>query len=1040
MSYRLPLSITSEIGRLREVIVHRPGREIEMVSPDNFGRMLFDDILNLSAAQENHDLLVQVLKKCGVKIHYFQDLLVDVFHIIGQEERQKFIELVGRLEGCSGKYCQKLASYSPKGLADALIGGEPRAASLTRLLRQDIYAFPPLPNMMFVRDGATVVGSGVILSSMAHAVRSREVLLWDLIFGHHPYFCQNGTPPWRWLGDFESRFKTKEMVRGHIGFERVSLEGTHFRLSGLEDSTTLEGKNENVRLKADYVRFTQGPEYALEGGSIFVLSEDTLMVGCGVRTSAAALDKLASDLFERRGAIQTILVAVIADAHKSHLDTYFSVVDQDHYLLYAPVMEEYGGQLTMYRMWLDKGQIRVESHKSLAEALDTAGFADVDSRVGYCAGIKPPTKEDSDVNRIEGRINQEREWHSQALNMLAIAPGKLIASARNHGTLDFMEENWGYTLYPAEEFVNLADDKIAAWLRSDQKAVITLADSELSRAHGGPRSLILPLRRDPLRAGEPAGYLEWEKGSPYPDDRESAKSEEIALNVHSETGRLFQVVLHQPGEEIARLTPANKDALLCDDILDLKLARQEHNEFSDLLRSLGVEVYEIQDLLAEALERKGVGAVIDKAIELQQEAVEENGGKWLPSYTESLKAHLKTEWDGGKGEALAEALIAGVLAPAQHPALYLNDSHPFLLTPIPNLLFTRDPAAIVGDNAVVCYMKKPARLREGLVLHYVLQYLVDEGRIEKRDLWFDYFAEQEALDQQLETFESKIKEGKQFEDLTKKDIENEQSDLEKDGELQRVEGGDILIIHDKILAIGCSERTTREILEKLARRFFKLGGESDTGDLPIETIFAVLMPEQRSSMHLDTIFTMISEDECLAHQPLIMTDGTEQVRVVQISLDKEKKCVETREVDSLINSLEATIRNYIPGYKLAPILAGGENPLYQDREQWCDGPNVLAIAPGVVIGYERNYRTFQELGKHGYFVCHARDVMKDEKLKGRILEAMEASTKPNSYDERHTREKFAIKIRGRELSRARGGPRCMSMPLERGPVYPSKND
>ncbi len=1040
MKHGIPLSVTSEIGRLREAIVHAPGREIEMVTPRNFERMLFDDILYRKAAAKEHDCLIKVLKKAGIEVFYFLDLLAETLHLIGDKRRKEFVQFVSQLEGCPPEYCKLLLDYSPEGLADVLIGGEPREESLTRFLRRDIYALSPLPNMMFVRDCATVVGDAVVLSSMAHAVRSREVLLLSLVFKHHPHFCYQGIAPWHWLGDFRGRLSKEGAMRGQFGFERISLRGTNFRLSS-PDGLSIGGKeyagtnaqvtsgDKSVTLQADYVRFTQGPQHTLEGGNIFILSPEILLVGCGQRASAAAIDRLARDLFGRRSRIRTILVAIVAGDKDSHLDTFFSIVDRDQYVIHPPVMEEYGAQLTMFKMWLDKGRICVQAYDSMKEALESENLKYEERNVAYCAGVTPFSggwMENASEIKVDDRIAQEREWHNQALNMLPLAPGILIASQRNEKTLKHLQEQWGYERFEAEEFLDeLEEGVLDEWLQCGKRAVITLDDSELLRGHGGPRSLVLPLRRDEVDDGPFSVHVK----SPLKDaEREHAPQSgsdapdlrEIQLNVRSETGRLRQVVLHTPGKEIARLSPTNHDALLYDDVLDLKRTQKEHGDFSELLRALDITVYEVENLIANALRGKErLGDVFDLVADLQKEAVEERGGKWLPSYKETLKTKLAKT----KGvEELSRMLIAGVTADSSHPALFLDDADPFLLTPIPNIMFMRDPAAVVGDNAIVCYMQKPARLREGLLLHYALQALVDQEIIPRDDLWFDHFRDVGILEERGKSLSG-----------DRSELEAKKRVLEEQGKRQRVEGGDILVIHEHILAIGCSERTTRETLERLATKLFSVPRDVDPR---IHEIFVVLMPAQRSAMHLDTIFTMVSEDECLVYEPMVMPQGVEQVRVVRVVPDRNQEGrlegIKTQPVNSLIKELERAIAKYEndPNYKLMPILTGGDNPLYQDREQFYDGANVLAIAPGVIIGYERNYRTFRELERAGYRVYHARDVMQDEELKRDILQAMESSI-PGKRTYQRYRGKYAIAIEGRELSRARGGPRCMSMPLQR---------
>jgi arginine deiminase len=202
-----------------------------------------------------------------------------------------------------------------------------------------------------------------------------------------------------------------------------------------------------------------------------------------------------------------------------------------------------------------------------------------------------------------------------------------------------------------------------------------------------------------------------------------------------------------------------------------------------------------------------------------------------------------------------------------------------------------------------------------------------------------------------------------------------------------------------LLIVGLSERTNKDAITELARSL----SEVDAG---VSTIIAVELPKQRSFMHLDTVFTFTSRDECLIYPPVILPSGRQAATVTEIDLTKKDVRFAPRK------SLLAALRR--KGIDVDPIYCGGKKAIDQQREQWTDGANAFTLAPGIVMLYERNVRTAEELAKHGYHI-----VYEDDLLLGR------------AELETWTKKKYAIQIQGHELSRARGGPRCMTMPLER---------
>jgi arginine deiminase len=305
--------------------------------------------------------------------------------------------------------------------------------------------------------------------------------------------------------------------------------------------------------------------------------------------------------------------------------------------------------------------------------------------------------------------------------------------------------------------------------------------------------------------------------------------------------------------------------------------------------------------------------------------------------------------------ALAEVLIGGIL----------NEKHgsgelpSFDLVPVPNFFFMRDPQVVLGDGVVICGMATEARRREALLSKYVFQY---HSAFRDRNLfWTDF--------------------------------------TDGAGAAPTIEGGDVLVASRELLLVGLTQRTNRSAIRRLAKAL----QDANAG---VKTIIVVELPKQRSFMHLDTVFTFTSRHECLIYPPVILPRGSQPATVT--SMDLTKKSISYTPQKSLLAALK---KNRLD---LEPIYCGGKRAVDQQREQWTDGANAFALAPGIIMLYERNVRTAEELAKHDYHI-----VYEDDLLLGR----MELET--------WTDKKYAIQVAGHELSRARGGPRCMTMPLER---------
>ena len=314
---------------------------------------------------------------------------------------------------------------------------------------------------------------------------------------------------------------------------------------------------------------------------------------------------------------------------------------------------------------------------------------------------------------------------------------------------------------------------------------------------------------------------------------------------------------------------------------------------------------------------------------------------------------------------LAETLISGIARETESGELPKFD-----LFPIPNLFFMRDPQVVIGDRVVISSMATQARRRESLLSKYVFEHH-PHFRGGNAPVWAD------------------LMEGEPDQPVTRRS--------------PTLEGGDVLVPRRDILLVGISERTNKAGVEAMMRSLKKSKSS-------VRTVIIVEVPKQRSFMHLDTIFTFINRHECLIYPPVILPGGSQAATVTMVDLTKKGALVYSEQ-----KSLLATLKK--KKFDLDPIYCGGTRAVDQQREQWTDGANAFALAPGIILMYERNIRTAEALSKNGYHI-----VYEDDLLLGRVeLETW-------------TDKKYALQIQGNELSRARGGPRCMTMPLEREDV------
>jgi arginine deiminase len=382
------------------------------------------------------------------------------------------------------------------------------------------------------------------------------------------------------------------------------------------------------------------------------------------------------------------------------------------------------------------------------------------------------------------------------------------------------------------------------------------------------------------------------------------------------------VLLHRPGNELRRLTPRNNDALLFDGLPWVDRAQDEHDAFAEALRSHGVEVLYLSELLIETLVD---GAARRRAVELTTTDI--RLGDTLSEYLASYLADLAPE-------DLAEVLMAGLrndeVGPTGSLVAALHAPEDFLIDPLPNLLFTRDSSVWIRDRVTITSLAMPARRRETQLTELIYSFHPRFATVERIHGW----------------------------------------------EKEFLEGGDVLALAEGVLAVGVGERTRPAGAERLARTVFDLG--------LAHTVLVVPIDQDRATMHLDTICTMVDVDAVVMYPNV-----AHRLSAVTVQAGREGGLT----IEPASPFLQAAARAM--GIDELRLIDTGLDPVTAEREQWDDGNNTLAIAPKLAVAYERNVETNERLVECGIDI---------------------------------------IPIAGSELGSGRGGPRCMSCPITRDPL------
>lgn len=420
----------------------------------------------------------------------------------------------------------------------------------------------------------------------------------------------------------------------------------------------------------------------------------------------------------------------------------------------------------------------------------------------------------------------------------------------------------------------------------------------------------------------------------------------LNVKVYSEVGRLRGVIIHSPGAEVSSMAPTETEGALFSDIINMSVAHREYAMISDILSRFAA-TYEVRDLLARVLEDASVKQqVLDRIEAIEPSINEKKHGRRLKDLL------LDTD-----ARTLAGLLVEGVEFDRDNVERFFSKDR-YLLVPMYNFFFTRDSSMSVGRKVLAGRMANAVRERESVIMKSI----------------FDFTPE----------FQTEVMDVAPYDSGGDRKV--------------TVEGGDVLMLREDVIVVGCGLRTTPRAIDAFIDQLAKRAGGREVH------VFVQELPRSLESfIHLDMVFTMVDKDKCVIYEPVIM--DKRQFRTLHVRICDGRQAG-VRQEPGLLEALAAV------GMELQPIFCGGDIPVNQQREQWHSGANFFAVGPGKVLGYARNYYTAEAMSKAGFEIIKAADVI-------------DGKVDVNGCG------KFFITLDVSELARGGGGLRCMTMPVHR---------